>query len=114
MIGGARLALLYLVLMLVLAIAGGKIAPYDPFALSQEALSPPNGRHFMGTDNIGRDIFSGILVGSTTALTVGFFTAVVAALLGVVIGALSGYVGGFADLVLMRVAEFFQDRKSVV
>jgi peptide/nickel transport system permease protein len=62
----------------------------------------------MGTDNIGRDIFSGIVVGSTTALAVGLFTALVAALLGVVVGALAGYFGGVTDLVLMRIAEFFQ------
>jgi peptide/nickel transport system permease protein len=107
-IGGTRLALLYLGVMVVMAIFGTKIAPYDPFALSQEALSPPTSQHLMGTDNIGRDIFSGIIVGSTTALSVGFFTAIVAALLGVLVGALSGYFGGVADLVLMRVAEFFQ------
>jgi peptide/nickel transport system permease protein len=108
MIGPTRLALVYLAILFVMAIAGGKIAPYDPFALSQEALSPPTVRHLMGTDNIGRDIFSGIIVGSTTALLVGFFTALVAAVLGVVVGALSGYFAGVTDLVLMRVAEFFQ------
>ncbi|HEY1292344.1 MAG TPA: ABC transporter permease [Chloroflexota bacterium] len=108
MIGATRLALLYLALLLVLAIAGSALAPYDPFALSQEALSPPTVQHLMGTDNIGRDIFSGIIVGSRTALSVGFFTALVAVMLGVVVGALSGYFGRATDLALMRVAEFFQ------
>jgi peptide/nickel transport system permease protein len=103
-----KLALGFMALVVLLAIAGSKVAPYDPFALSQEALSPPTGEHLMGTDNIGRDIFSGIIVGSTTALSVGSFTAILAALLGVVVGALSGYFGGVADVVLMRVAEFFQ------
>jgi len=103
-----KLALGFMAVLVLLAIAGGKVAPYDPFALSQESLSPPTAQHLMGTDNIGRDIFSGIIVGSTTALSVGFFTAIVAALLGVLVGALSGYFGGVSDVVLMRVAEFFQ------
>jgi peptide/nickel transport system permease protein len=107
-ITGTRLALLYLALLVVLAAAGPRIAPYDPFALSQEALSPPTPDHLMGTDNIGRDILSGIVYGASTALAVGVFTATVAAALGVLIGAVSGYFGGATDLVLMRVAEFFQ------
>jgi peptide/nickel transport system permease protein len=62
----------------------------------------------MGTDNIGRDIFSGIIFGSRTTLAVGLFTAFVAAALGILIGAVSGYFGGAVDLTLMRLAEFFQ------
>ncbi len=62
----------------------------------------------MGTDNIGRDIFSGIIYGARTTLAVGVFTAIVAAALGVLIGAVSGYFGGAVDLLLMRLAEFFQ------
>jgi peptide/nickel transport system permease protein len=107
-INGTRLALAYIALLVVLAAGASRIAPYDPFALSQEALSPPTPRHLMGTDNIGRDILSGIIHGSSAALAVGVFTAVVAAVLGVLIGALSGYFGGATDLVLMRIAEFFQ------
>jgi peptide/nickel transport system permease protein len=103
-----RLLLLYVGLLVFLSLAASRVAPFDPFALSQDALSPPTPRHLMGTDNIGRDIFSGILHGAGTALAVGFFTALVAAVVGVVVGALSGYFGGVLDLVLMRVAEFFQ------
>ena len=106
--GGTRLALIYVALLVLLAIFGTKIAPYDPFALSQDALSPPTREHVMGTDNIGRDIFSGIIAGASTALAVGFFTALISAVLGVLIGALSGYFGGVTDVVLMRIAEFFQ------
>jgi len=108
MMSGTRLALLYLGLLLLLALGASRLAPYDPFALSQEALSPPTPLHLMGTDNIGRDIFSGIIAGSGTTLSVGFLTALVAAVLGVCIGTLSGYSGGLADLALMRIAEFFQ------
>ncbi len=104
---GPKLALAYLGLLLFLAIFGSQVAPYDPYALSQSALSAPSADHWMGTDNLGRDIFSGIIVGARTTVAVGLFTALVAGVLGVLIGALSGYFGGGTDLVLMRVAEFF-------
>jgi peptide/nickel transport system permease protein len=107
-IDGTRLAIVYLGVLVFLALAAAIVAPYDPFALSMDALSPPTPAHLMGTDNIGRDTFSGIIHGSTTTLAVGFFTALVAAVLGVVAGALSGYLGGVVDVVLMRVAEYFQ------
>jgi peptide/nickel transport system permease protein len=103
-----RLSVLYVVFLVPLSLLAGRIAPYDPFALSQEALSPPTAAHLMGTDNIGRDIFSGVIYGSGPTLAVGFFTAVVAAVVGVFVGAMSGYFGGATDLVLMRIAEFFQ------
>jgi peptide/nickel transport system permease protein len=104
---GPKLAVAYLALLVVLALGGSWLAPYDPFALSQSALSPPNAEHLMGTDNIGRDIFSGIIAGASTTLAVGLCTALIAGILGVLIGALAGYFGGGLDLGLMRVAEFF-------
>src|SRR5215216_642663 len=103
-----RLILGYIGVLVFLSVAASRVAPYDPFALSADSLSPPSARHIMGTDNIGRDIFSGILHGAGTALAVGVFTALVAALVGVVVGSVSGFFGGVTDLVLMRVAEFFQ------
>jgi peptide/nickel transport system permease protein len=103
-----RLILVYVGLLVFLSVAASRVAPYDPFALSEASLSPPTPAHWLGTDNIGRDIFSGILHGAGTALAVGFFTALLATVVGIVVGSLSGYFGGVTDLVLMRVAEFFQ------
>ena len=103
-----RLPLTYLAVLLIFAIGGTHLSPYDPFALSKESLSPPTPGHILGTDNLGRDIFSGIIAGASTTLAVGFFTALIAALLGVAVGALSGYFGNAVDVVLMRVCEFFQ------
>lgn len=103
-----RLILLYVGLLVFLSVAASRVAPYDPFALSQASLSPPTPAHVLGTDNLGRDIFSGILHGAGTALAVGFFTALLASVVGIVVGSVSGYFGGVTDVVLMRVAEFFQ------
>src|SRR5579872_1017635 len=96
-----RLPLTYLAILLIFAIGGPHLSPYDPFALSKQALSPPTPGHIMGTDNLGRDIFSGVMAGASTTLAVGFFTALIAALLGVAVGALSGYFGNVVDVLLM-------------
>jgi peptide/nickel transport system permease protein len=103
-----RLILVYVGLLVFLSVAASRVAPYDPFALSAASLSPPTTAHLLGTDNIGRDIFSGILHGAGTALAVGFFTALLATVVGILVGSVSGYFGGLTDLILMRVAEFFQ------
>jgi peptide/nickel transport system permease protein len=105
---GTRLGIAYVVLLAAAGLLATRIAPYDPFALSADSLSSPSLTHLMGTDNIGRDIFSGVIYGAGPTLAVGFLTAIVAAAVGVLVGALSGYLGGVTDLVLMRIAEFFQ------
>src|SRR5205807_1288548 len=86
-----RLGVLYVLLLVAFSLLGSRLAPYDPFALSQESLSSPTAAHPMGTDNIGRDIFSGVIYGTGPTLAVGFFTAIVAAMVGICVGAVSGY-----------------------
>jgi peptide/nickel transport system permease protein len=105
---GLRLAVAYLLLLVFASVFAPLIAPYDPFDLSQDALSAPTALHPLGTDNIGRDVLSRLIYGAQPTLMVGFFAALVASAIGFAIGALSGYFGGWADLVLIRVAEFFQ------
>ena len=63
--------------------------------------------HSLGTDILGRDIFSRILVGSRVSLLVGIFSVVVAGLIGTVMGVLSGYFGGWIDSVVMRITDAF-------
>jgi peptide/nickel transport system permease protein len=81
---------------------------YDPFAISALALRGPGGSHLLGTDNIGRDVFSGMIYGTRPTLAVGFAAALLSATVGVGVGALSGYYGGLVDQCLVRVTEFFQ------
>jgi peptide/nickel transport system permease protein len=98
------------VLVALAAVAAGaeQIAPYAPFALSDAALRAPSAAHWMGTDDLGRDLFSAVVFGTRASLLVGFGSVLIATALGTLIGAVAGYAGGWVDAVLMRVTELFQ------
>lgn len=89
------------------AIGSQHIAPRDPFAISGNALRPPDAVHPFGTDDLGRDVFSGVVHGTAVSLGVGFAAAALSAIVGISIGGLAG-LGGAADVALMRVTEFAQ------
>ena len=80
--------------------------PQDPNLTNLERkLLPPNAVNWLGTDNLGRDLFSRILHGSYISLTVGFVAVAVSLFIGVVVGAISGYSGRWVDNILMRVVD---------
>ncbi len=80
--------------------------PVDPNGTDLTAkLSPPSAAHWLGTDNLGRDVGTRILHGSYISLTVGFVAVGVSLLIGVIVGAISGYLGGWVDNVLMRLVD---------
>jgi len=86
------------------------VAPYDPLQQNlRDAKMPPawyaegSWEHPLGTDNLGRDLFSRVIYGARVSLTVGFFGVLIAAGLGLVFGALAGYLGGRVDAVIMGV-----------
>ena len=95
--------------LIVCFILCGKITQPDPFEIVSAPFSPPgkNGL-LLGTDYLGRSIFTGLLVGGASTLAVGLASAALSVFIGVTVGALAGYFGGIIDDVLMRVAEFFQ------
>lgn len=80
--------------------------PMDPNLTNLERkLLPPNSVNWLGTDNLGRDVFSRILHGSYISLTVGFVAVFVSLCIGVVVGAVSGYFGRWVDNILMRIVD---------
>lgn len=108
--GSAVLGLVLLILILAVAAIGPWLVPPDPWDLvARPFLWPGEDREFpLGSDNLGRDILTGLVHGSRVSLLVGF-TAMAAALgIGVTIGAVAGYMGGLVDDVLMRITEVFQ------
>ncbi len=101
--GGTLLAVLALV-----ALAAPLLAPADPFSIAGGALMPPSAGNPFGTDDLGRDVFSGVVHGALNSLQVGLAGALSAALIGIGIGGIAGMRGGIADEVLMRATEFVQ------
>jgi peptide/nickel transport system permease protein len=94
------------VLFVLVAVVGPWVSPYDPLALRPDTLRPPGGPYWFGTDDVGRDILSGVLHGARVSLLVGLLSALGAVLIGVAVGVAAGYWRGRADAVLMRVTEW--------
>lgn len=99
----AALGLLIVVVIGVMALAADVITPYDP---NQQfyayVLQPPSGDFWLGTDDIGRDVFSRIVYGARVSLEVGLVALTISVCVGTSIGLVSGYYGGWAEEVLMR------------
>jgi peptide/nickel transport system permease protein len=80
----------------------------DPSAMAGEALRPPSDDHLFGTDDLGRDLFAGVLQGTRTSLTVGFLAAALSTATALLIGGTAAMKGGAVDHLLMRGTEFIQ------
>lgn len=94
----------------LLALLAPLIAPYDPNALNVDPsltgiFQPPSWEHWMGTDALGRDVFSRILYGARVSLWVGFVSVGLASCIGVTLGLLAGYYGGLVDEAIMRMVD---------
>ena len=98
------------------------IAIFSPFLSPHQfdqvnpsnALAPPSLEHFMGTDTTGRDIFSRVLHGTTTSLSLALSTIIFGLLTGVSIGAISGYFVGIVDEIIMRIVDVFMSIPGVI
>ena len=80
--------------------------PYGPAEVDlMHSLSKPRGDHYLGTDQVGRDLLSGLIHGSRISLSVGFVAAGISAFIGVILGSLAGYYGGKMDIIISRFIE---------
>ena len=105
---GAAGGVLMLV-MLVTAVFADVLQTHDPIATNAAyTLGAPNAEHWLGTDHLGRDIYSRIVHGARVSLVVGVASTLLGSVLGGIIGLLSGYVGGKSDLVTQRVLDILQ------
>lgn len=92
-------------LVVVLAVLAPLISPYDPLQTDPHAaMQGPSGRHWLGTDNLGRDLFSRLLNGARLSLTIGVLAALVGAVIGTLLGVVAGYVRAL-DAVIMRLVD---------
>lgn len=94
--------------ILFLAVAAPLLAPFPPLLTGAgPSMVPPGATHLMGTDDLGRDIWSGVVYGARVSLGVGFAAAIASTAIGLLIGLVAGYRGGITDVLLMRVSEVF-------
>ena len=96
------------VLFFLLALFGETLAPYDPTVPDMAVgFRAPSWEHPMGTDDLGRDVFSRVLAGTRISLQVAVVVLSFAVVLGTLVGAVAGYAGGLVDEVLMRLTDLF-------
>ena len=112
---GAMIGLYVFGLLVLLAIIAPFIAPYDYKAINVPvANSSPSLAHLAGTDQVGRDIFSRLLIGARYSLTLGVMATLIGTVIGVFFGCLAGYFGGTTDEVIMRITDIFQSIPGMV
>lgn len=93
-------------LIALAAIFAPLIAPYSPTEQNlTAAFQPPSTEHLMGTDNLGRDVFSRVVYAGRIDLQIGFLTTYVPLVYGVILGAVAGYFGGWIDTIIMRLVD---------
>lgn len=108
------LSVAFIVFLLFVAIFGPMMYNVDPLGLSMEVTDGPGKLHLLGTDDLGRDVLAGMIEGVKISLFVGFSAALAATVFGITVGAIAGYAGGWLDLIIMRIAEFFQVMPSFI
>lgn len=103
--------LVIVVFLVLVAVIGPFFVPYPKDATGAvhiaDKLLPPSADHWFGTDHVGRDIFSRLVVGARISLLAGVTVIILAVVIGAVLGALAGYFGGWTDTLIMRVTDVF-------
>lgn len=93
--------LILFVAVLVFGLVGPIFNPQDPFQSVGGLYDPPSNKTILGTDNLGRDVFTNLMHGTRTSLLIGLIAGIVSTVIGVTIGSLAGYSGGIVDEALM-------------
>jgi len=111
----AVVALCFIIFQIIVAVAAPYIAPYNPYKGDFLATwETPNRLHWLGTDDLGRDVFSRLLYGARVSISVGILSQMAIAFVGVPVGALSGLKGGWFDYVVMRVIDVLSSLPTIL
>jgi len=104
----ALIAAIVLAALLLTAVIGPFLAPYDPLAMDLDSLKQPPGKaHLLGTDSKGRDILSRMVYGTRISLSVGIIASALSLCIGIFFGLIAGYFGGRIDVALSQVFDIF-------
>jgi ABC-type dipeptide/oligopeptide/nickel transport system permease subunit len=102
----AVIALVFIILEILMAIFAPWIAPYDPqYSDYAATYQPPSREHWMGTDDLGRDVLSRVIYGARVSYAVGILSQIALVLIGLPLGAMAGLLGGRMDYILMRIID---------
>ncbi|RUS48607.1 oligopeptide ABC transporter permease [Cohnella sp. AR92] len=93
--------------LILVALLAPLLIPHSPYAVTAFFSAPPSGEHWLGTDQVGRDVWSRLIMASRVSLLVGFSTVAIYVSLGTLIGLVSAYVGGWLDMIVMRITDMF-------
>jgi len=103
---GAMFGLAVIVLFVALAVFAPLLAPYDPTAQSWTSVrKAPSALHWLGTDDVGRDVLARIIFGARASLVAGCISVAIALAIGVPLGLAAGYIGGFLDALISRITD---------
>ncbi|KAB7665650.1 oligopeptide ABC transporter permease [Bacillus sp. B1-b2] len=94
-------------LMVLVAVFAPLIAPHDPYAVEGEFAAAPTADHLLGTDEVGRDLFSRLLYAARVSLSVGVGAVAIYVTIGTILGAIAGYFGKWVDMIIMRITDVF-------
>jgi peptide/nickel transport system permease protein len=93
-------------LFVIMALAAPLLTPYDPIRLNVvESLEPPSARHWLGTDQFGRDVLARVIYGARVSMAMGVVAVTISVVLGLALGLVSGYYRGTVDLLVMRLVD---------
>src|SRR6187431_603767 len=111
----AALAIFVLLVLVIVAIGAPWIAPYAPTAQDvNNMLAPPSGAHLLGTDDLGRDIFSRLIYGAPATVYASLLAVSVAIIIGLPVGLIAGFFGGWTDDIISRVIDTFLSFPAIV
>ena len=104
----SRAGIVIIFLLAVMAVFSPFLSTHDPNTQDlYKVLTGPSLDHWLGTDNVGRDLYSRIIYGSRVSLTVGIFSVFFSVFIGSVLGLWAGYKGGLTDMIIMRIVDTF-------
>jgi peptide/nickel transport system permease protein len=119
----ALVSLIILIAIFLMLIFASAVTPFDPNEIDFYARlsgpsfvpgAPGGGIHIMGTDQLGRDVYSRLVFGGRASLTVGFVVATVGAVIGIILGMFAGYFGGWVDMVIMRMVDVWSSSPTLL
>ena len=99
------LGLAIVLILISFIIFGYQLTPYDPLQMTDKILSPPSMQNLMGTDSLGRDLYSRLIIGTKYSLGISLISVGLGIVIGVILGSLSGYFGGILDRFLVLIMD---------